>query len=138
MDNATQDRDGAAAVRPHARDRWVLAGGWSVIAIAALHTAVFAGHPYWAEWFSGGLRGGGEPDSVAVFWALPAFVGPVALLGVLLVGAGRRGVAVPGWIGAALAVWALGCAALVGPSGFLLCLVPAALLAAGAWRRTRR
>lgn len=99
-------------------------------AIALLHTLFFLPNPYWAGWFSGELwRREASAESVSVFWALPgSFVVALAVLGLLVARTGRRGDAVPAYVGWAIGLWCLGCAALVGPSGFLLGLVPAGLL----------
>ncbi|MBB4930182.1 hypothetical protein F4561_001002 [Lipingzhangella halophila] len=106
--------------------------GWAMVAIGVVHTAVFLPHPYWADWLSGDLwAGGGAPEAVAVFWALPgSFVPVLVVLGLLVARAGRRGEALPGYTGWVLGAWALLCVLLIGPSGFLLGLVPAALLIA--------
>ncbi|WP_239647232.1 MULTISPECIES: DUF6463 family protein [Nocardiopsis] len=119
--------------------RLTVAGGWSMAAIALLHTLFFLPHPYWGEWFSGELWSHGtSTESMLGFWALPGgFVVPLAVLGLLVARTGRRGEAVPAYAGWAIGLWALGCAALVGPSGFLLGLVPAGLLiGAGLARRS--
>jgi hypothetical protein len=114
--------------------------GWSLVAIAVLHTLVFIGHPHWSSWLAGGLREGSpDPDSLATFWALPGgFAVVMVVLGLLLARMGRRGERVPGYVGWALGIWALACVWLIGPSGFLLGLLPAGLLAAAAVLGRRR
>jgi hypothetical protein len=69
-------------------------------------------------------------ESVAVFWSQPAGFGVATLLlGLLAVGAARRGALLPGYVAWALLAWVALCIALVGPgSGFTLVLVPVALL----------
>ncbi|SHI64448.1 hypothetical protein SAMN05421803_101816 [Nocardiopsis flavescens] len=114
------------------KKRLTVAAGWSTAAIGVLHTLVFLPHPYWSEWLGGGLRSGeGGDASLSVFWALPGgFVVPLVLLGLLVARLGRRGGRVPAYVGWGLGLWAAGCALLIGPSGFLLGLVPAGLLIA--------
>lgn len=107
-----------------------------MVAIAILHTAAFAFHPHWAAWLAGPMRAGDLPEeAITLFWALPGgFVAPLAVLGLILVGAGRRGQHAPrvaGWI---LLAWILCCLWIIGPSGFLLGLVPTVLLL---WPRRR-
>ena len=107
--------------------RWA---GWMMVGIGVLHTAVFVPHPHWASWLAGDLRtGAAGHDSVATFWALPGgFAVVLVVLGLLVVRFGRNGETVPGHVGYATGGWALLCVLLIGPSGFLLGLVPAALL----------
>ncbi|SCL71189.1 hypothetical protein GA0070606_5643 [Micromonospora citrea] len=114
------------------KKRLTVAAGWSLATIGVLHAVVFLPHPHWDEWLSGGLRSGeGGDASLSVFWALPgSFVVPLVLLGLLVVRLGRRGERAPAYAGWALGGWAAGCALLIGPSGFLLGLVPAGLLIA--------
>lgn len=121
------------------RDRLTIAAGVSLLIIVVLHTAVFAPHPWWAAWLAGPFRTESlPPEAVAQFWGLPGgFVIPGALLGLLIVRAGRRGAAVPGSVGWVMGLWALACVWIVGPSGFLLLLVPAALLILAAVRARR-
>lgn len=111
-------------------DRLTVAAGWSAVTIAILHTAAFAINSHWGAWLAGPTRTSDLPDeAITVFWALPGgFVVPLAVLGILLVALGRRGQAVPrsaGWI---LLGWIVLCLWIIGPSGFLLGLVPTALL----------
>ncbi len=108
--------------------------GWSMVAIALLHTAVFIPQIPWGEWLDGGLRAA-EPDmeSVALFWALPGgIVVPALLLGMFIVRFGGEGRRVGLAVTAALTAWALGCLWLVGPSGFMFVLVTSGLLTAAA------
>lgn len=114
--------------------RLTTAAGWSIIAIAALHTAVFVPQAPWSEWFHGGLRTA-DPDyeSVSLFWALPgSMVIPGLLLGALMIRIGRRdqrlGIGYP----IVLFAWAASCVWLIGPSGFMTFLVPVGLLIAAA------
>ncbi|MFC4335105.1 DUF6463 family protein [Salininema proteolyticum] len=112
------------------KSKLTIAAGVSASLIAVVHTVVFTFHPYWSDWLSGGLRDGeADFESVAVFWALPGgFVVPLFLLGLLLVRMGRRGEPVPFYVPAGLAAWVAFCVYLLGPSGFLLALVPLTLL----------
>ena len=121
-------------------NRLTTTAGWSLIAIAALHTLVFAFHPYWDDWFAGPMRTGTLPlDAVVQFWGLPGgFVVPGVLLGLLMVRLGRRGETLPTYAGVVLGVWAVACIWIVGPSGFLLVLVPAVLLILAGARARRR
>ncbi|MBZ2198745.1 DUF6463 family protein [Occultella gossypii] len=112
--------------------RLTVFAGWAMVAIAVLHTLAIAVHPYWAEWFAGGLRGSDpDPLSLATFWALPGgFVPVLALLGLLTVRLGRRGERLPGYVGWVLLAWVVTAIALIGPSGFLFGIVPAVALIA--------
>ena len=123
----------ARAAHPSSRrrpDRLTVAAGWSAVTIAVLHTIVFAFHPHWGAWLAGLARSGDLPDeAITVFWALPGgFVVPLAVLGLLIIGTGRRGHAMPRYVGWMLFGWILFCFWIIGPSGFLLGLVPTALL----------
>ncbi|WP_162802000.1 DUF6463 family protein [Ornithinimicrobium murale] len=121
--------EGVPMIRRRA-DRLTAAAGWCTVAIAVLHTLVFAFNPHWGVWLEGMTRTAPlEGEAVTVFWALPGgFVVPLAMLGLLLVDAGRRGREVARHVGWVLLGWVLICFWIVGPSGFLLGLVPAALL----------
>jgi hypothetical protein len=112
--------------------RLTVGAGWSMVAIALLHTLVFLPHPYWGEWLTGGLHGGAATaESYSTFWALPGgFVAPLLLLGLLVVRMGRRGERAPAYMGWVVGCWVVGCVLLIGPSGFLTGLVPAGLLIA--------
>lgn len=114
------------------KKRLTVGAGWSMATIGVLHTAVFLPHPYWSEWLAGGLRSGESSDaSLSMFWTLPgSFVGPLVMLGLLVARLGWRGERAPAYVGWVLGGWAAGCALLVGPSGFLLGLIPAGLLIA--------
>lgn len=107
-----------------------LAAGWSLLAICLLHTLVFSVHPYWDDWLAGPF--GDSPavaDETIQFWGLPGgLVVPGGLLGLQILHQGRRGLRMPAYVGVVLAVWATACLWAVGPSGFLLVLVPAGLL----------
>ena len=111
-------------------DRLTTAAGWSLLAICALHMLAFSLHPYWADWLAGPLRTTEATlDEAAQFWGLPGgFVLPGILLAVLLIRLGRQGGRAPAAFGPVLGLWALGCVWILGPSGFLFVLVPAALL----------
>lgn len=124
----------AAASRP------VLAAGWSLLAICALHTLAFSLHPYWDDWLAGPFRRTAPTaDEAAQFWGLPGgMVVPGALLALMILRQARRGLGVPAWVGGVLGAWALGGLWVVGPSGFVLLLVPAVLLLVGARPLTPR
>jgi len=122
---------GTSALRTRPRpDRLTLAAGWSLLAVCALHTLAFSVHPYWADWLAGPLRTSvAGLDETAQFWGLPGgFVLPGILLSVLLLRLGWEGRCAPAAFGPVLGLWALGCVWILGPSGFLFVLVPAALL----------
>ncbi|RKS07564.1 hypothetical protein DFP74_3239 [Nocardiopsis sp. Huas11] len=114
------------------KKRLTVGAGWTMATIGVLHTLVFLPHPYWSEWLAGGLRSGeGGDASLSVFWALPgSFVVPLVLTGLLVARLGRRGERAPAYVGWGLGGWAVGCVLLIGPSGFLLGLIPAGLLIA--------
>lgn len=126
--NTTTDTP-ALRTRPRS-DRLTTAAGWSLLAICALHTLAFSLHPYWVDWLAGPLRTTEATlDEAAQFWGLPGgFVLPGILLAVLLIRLGRQGGRAPAAFGPVLGLWALACVWILGPSGFLLVLVPAALL----------
>ena len=123
-------RPEAPTTAPVRSDRLTLAAGWSLLAICALHTLAFSVHPYWADWLAGPLRTTeASLDEAAQFWGLPGgFVLPAVLLSVLLLRLGREGRRAPAAFGPVFAAWALGCVWILGPSGFLFVLVPAALM----------
>ncbi len=110
--------------------RLTVAAGLTLLVINLLHAAVFVAHPWWGMWLAGPFDGESFPPEVlARFWALPGgFVVPGMLLALLLLRAGRRGTTVPHYVGIGLGGWAIVCTWVVGPSGFLLLLVPAVLL----------
>ncbi|MFC5820108.1 DUF6463 family protein [Nonomuraea harbinensis] len=110
--------------------RLTIWAGRSMIIIAVAHTAVFALLAPWSSWLAGDLRNGvADADSLAIFWALPGgFVVVLALLGLLVARLGRQGHHVPGYVGWATLAWGALAVTLIGPSGFLLTAVPAALL----------
>lgn len=120
-------------------DRLTVAAAVSLLVISVLHTAAFAFHPWWGAWLIGPFRTVQLPtDATVQFWGLPGgFVVPGVLLALLILEAGRRGRTVPAYIGGVLCVWALVCVWMVGPSGFVLFLVPTVLLFI-AGRRARR
>lgn len=126
--NTTTDTP-ALRTRPRP-DRLTTAAGWSLLAICALHTLAFSLHPYWVDWLAGPLRTTEATlDEAAQFWGLPGgFVLPGILLAVLLIRLGQQGGRAPAAFGPVLGLWALACVWILGPSGFLLVLVPAALL----------
>lgn len=121
------------------RNRLVIVAGWAMVAIAVLHTVAHLFHPYWSEWLTGGLWAGeAEYESYAFFWALPgSFVVVLAVLGLLVKQMGQRGQDVPSYVGWALAFWVVGCIALIGPSGFMLGVLPSTLLIVADLRRRR-
>ncbi|MEO3804207.1 DUF6463 family protein [Nonomuraea sp. B1E8] len=106
--------------------------GHTMILIAALHTAVFAGLAPWSSWFAGDLRNRtGSTESLTTFWALPGgFVVVLVLLGLLVSRMGRQGQRVPAYVGWAMLGWVALAVFLIGPSGFLGGLIPAGLLIA--------
>jgi hypothetical protein len=112
--------------------RLIGGAGWTVASIAVLHTAVFAPVSPWAAWFDGSLRtADADPESVALFWALPGgLVVPVLLLGLLLVRLGRQRQSVGLVLPLTLVAWVSCCLWLVGLSGFVFVYVPAGLLIA--------
>lgn len=124
-------------IRP---DRLTIAAGIALLAIMALHTAVFVPHEWWGAWLAGPLRGEEPPvEATVLFWALPGgFVVPGALLALLIVREGRRGRTMPLYVAIVLAIWAGGCVWIVGPSGFLTLVVPVALLVLARVRQRRR
>lgn len=136
--------DPRAPRRDHARrpgvDRLTVAAAISLLVISVLHTAAFAFHPWWGAWLIGPFRTAQLPTDAAVqFWGLPGgFVVPGVLLAVLILETGRRGGAAPACIGVVLGVWALVCAWMAGPSGFVLFLVPTVLLLIASRRARRR
>lgn len=125
---------------PPRRDRLTMAGGWALLAICALHTAVFAVQPWWGVWLAGPFRTEEPPiEAFAQFWALPgSFVVIGALLALSLISTGRRGGTAPVYVPVALGLWAAFCVWIVGPSGFVTLAVPVTLLLVGAARARRR
>lgn len=140
MSTASRCRDHAPTAGGRPRDRLTISAGWMTLVICLLHTLVFAPHPYWVAWLAGPFRGSAITLSEStVFWALPGgFVLPGILFGVLVIRSGRRGESLPAFMGWVLGLWALGCIWVVGPSGFMLVLVPAALLVVASLRDRRR
>ncbi|GAB2608563.1 hypothetical protein [Pseudactinotalea suaedae] len=128
--------DGAA--RP--ADRLTVVGGAALVAIAVLHTLVFIAQPWWAAWLAGPFRDEQLPvEAVAQFWALPgSFVVAGALLGLSIIGTGRRGAPAALHVPIAIGLWAALCIWIVGPSGFVLLLAPAVLLLIASLRARRR
>ncbi|MFD5215611.1 DUF6463 family protein [Microbacterium sp. NPDC058345] len=120
-------------------DRYTVAAAIALLVISVLHTAVFALHPWWGPWLAGPFRTAQPPlDATVQFWGLPGgFVVPGVLLALLLWRTGRRGETVPTYVGVVLGAWAILCVWIVGPSGFLLLLVPAGLLIAANIRARR-
>lgn len=107
--------------------------GWSLILIAVLHIAFFIPQAPWADWFDGSLRSSEpDPESVAVFWALPGGIAvPAILAGTFMIRLARRGHRAGAGVAATLIAWVTGCLWLVGPSGFIFVYATAALLLAG-------
>ena len=125
---------GTTATPPRARtNRLTVTAAVALLVIAGLHTLSFAFHPWWAAWLAGPLRTSELPlDAAVQFWGLPGgFVVPGVLLALFILRAGRRGRTVPLTVGITLGMWALLCVWMVGPSGFVLLLVPAVLLVIG-------
>lgn len=120
-------------------DRLTVVGGWSLLAIAALHTAVFIVQPWWGVWLAGPFRTEEPPiEAVAQFWALPgSFVVAAALLAISIISTGRRGSAAPLYVPIALGLWAALCVWVMGPSGFVTLTVPVVLLSIAALRARR-
>ncbi|WP_327093024.1 DUF6463 family protein [Nonomuraea sp. NBC_01738] len=112
--------------------RLTLWAGRTMILIAVLHTAVFAGLAPWSSWLAGDLRARiGGSESMVTFWALPGgFVVVLVLLGLLVARMAKQGERVPGYVGWALLGWVALAIFLIGPSGFIGGLVPAGLLIA--------
>lgn len=111
-------------------NRLTVAAAVSLLAISVLHTAAFAIHSWWLPWLMGPLRTAELPmEAVVSFWGLPGgFVVPGILLALLVWRAGRAGDTMPLYVGLVLGVWALVCVWIVGPSGFVMLLIPAVLL----------
>jgi len=132
---AEPSRDGAR-IRPY---RLTVSAAIALLVISALHTVAFALHPWWGAWMAGPFRTTELPVDAAVqFWGLPGgFVVPGVLLALLILRAGRRGETVPLYVAMILGVWALVCIWMVGPSGFMLLLLPAALLSIATLRSRR-
>lgn len=128
--HASDHHPSDAAPSTSGGDRLTTAAGWSLIAIAALHTLFFAANPHWGTWMAGPLRDGSiDPEAITIFWALPGGLAvPVALLGVLVLRDGRRRVGTPLSVPLGLLGWAVLCTWIVGPSGFMTALVPVTLL----------
>ncbi|MDP3950143.1 hypothetical protein [Microbacterium sp.] len=136
-DRSVEPRRDGAPIRP---DRLTVSAAIALLTISALHTVAFALHPWWGAWMAGPFRTAQLPVDAAVqFWGLPGgFVVPGVLLALLILRAGRRGDTVPLYIALTLGIWALVCIWMVGPSGFVLLLIPAVLLLIAARRARRR
>ena len=114
---------------PAPEHRLTVWAGGLIIGIVGLHILVFAFHPYWGDWLTGGLHSHAADESLVIFWALPGgFVVPMALLGGIVIHLGRARRPVPGYTGVALLLWALACVGLIGVSGFITAVAPAILL----------
>lgn len=111
-------------------DRLTTAAGWSLLAICALHTLAFSLPPRTgATGWPGPCARAPRPSTRRPSSGLPGgFVLPGVLLALLLIRLGRQGGRAPAAFGPVLGLWALGCVWILGPSGFLFVLVPAALL----------
>lgn len=109
---------------------YIIAGSL-LVAVGVLHLAVMAAHPYWSDWLQRGLWSAGttpEP-SFTGFWAMPgSFAIPLILLGYLVVRLAVKRLPLPSAIGWCLLIWTLSCVYLIGPSGFILILIPGVLL----------
>lgn len=112
--------------------RLTSASGWSLLVITALHIAVFSVQAPWGEWFDGDLRvSGADPESLAVFWAMPGgLVVPAILTGLLLLRLGRQRQRVGLAFAFTLIAWVAFCVWIIGVSGFLAVLVSAGLVIA--------
>lgn len=128
-----------ARIRPN---RLTIAAAVALLVISILHTAAFSLHPWWGAWMAGPFRTAQLPVDAAVqFWGLPGgFVVPGVLLALFILRIGRGGDTVPLYVPLILGSWALLCVWMVGPSGFMLILIPAVLLLIATLkaRRTRR
>lgn len=135
-DRSVEQPRAAAPVRP---DRLTVSAAIALLTISVIHTAAFALHPWWEAWMAGPFRTTELPmDAVVQFWGLPGgFVVPGVLLALLILRAGRRGETVPMYVAIGLGTWALLCVWMVGPSGFVLLLVPAVLLLIASLRSRR-
>ncbi|MFC4011649.1 hypothetical protein ACFOY2_30765 [Nonomuraea purpurea] len=122
----------------------VWAGG-ILMTLAGVHLAITSvlSARHIPSWFGGALwTFPPGPDFLAVlapnegaFWLVwGSFAVPLGLIGALVVGFGRRGQVPPPYLGIGVALWALGGAAVMEPTPFVLGAVPAAMLLA-AWRR---
>lgn len=111
------------------------------IGIASVHLVVFSvlawSQGYVSEWLDGGLRGLDVSRTFGVsppygwFWASLGSVSvPVIILGFLTRSLVQAGLAVPGFVGYAMAVWTAICAAIFEPSGFPVAFVVALMLIA--------
>src|SRR5690606_30762953 len=102
-----------APVRP---DHLTVSAAIALLAIAVLHTAMFALHPWWGAWMAGPFRTAQLPMDAAVqFWGLPGgFVVPGVLLALLILRSGRRGAAVPLYVAVTIGAWAILCIWMVG------------------------
>ena len=123
-------------------------GGLCAVGGGLLHTAVSAlmRRDVWAqivdEGFVNTVSLDPSPDRLAVaeaFWFSPGSFGvPLVLLGALVTRSARRGEPVPGWLGGAVAAWAVLLGLLGGfDLGTFTLLLIGALLVAGA-RTARR
>ncbi|MEV7617899.1 DUF6463 family protein [Streptomyces sp. NPDC089799] len=121
----------------------VLWAGRGLVGIGALHlvygTVVARSHL--AGWIGGALHGASgegmdELESQRDFWALLGSLAvPLIVVGLLLSRMASTGQEVPRAVGWILAVWVLVSAWVLFPSGFLLGIVPVALLLLAGWRR---
>ncbi|UNK69860.1 hypothetical protein [Microbacterium sp. H1-D42] len=137
---SSMDRSGSNQHSAVHADRLTVGAAVTLLVISVLHTAAFAFHQWWGPWLAGPLRTEQLPmEAVAQFWGLPGgFVVPGVLLALLILQTGRRGHTMPAYVGVILGAWALTCVWIVGPSGFLLLLVPAVLLLVARGRARRR
>ncbi|GAB3633276.1 hypothetical protein GCM10027421_26290 [Microbacterium shaanxiense] len=136
-DRSAESRRGGVTARP---DRLTVSAAIVLLVICVLHTVAFAVHPWWGAWMAGPFRTAQLPVDAAVqFWGLPGgFVVPGVLLALLILRTGRGGSTVPLYFAITLAAWALVCIWMVGPSGFVLLLIPAVLLLVASVRSRRR
>lgn len=136
-DHSVDPRHDGAPIRP---DRLTVSAAIALLTISALHTVAFALHPWWGAWMAGPFRTAQLPVDAAVqFWGLPGgFVVPGVLLALFILRTGRRGETVPLYVALTLGIWALVCIWMVGPSGFVLLLIPVVLLLIATLRSRRR
>ncbi|MFJ7271110.1 DUF6463 family protein [Streptomyces sp. NPDC099050] len=123
----------AGGTRARTLNTWA---GRSMTAIGTAHIVLFSVSTWsrWGDWLGGELRGADITDPAIVasradFWALPGSLAvPLILLGLLVTRMARAGQGIPRYAGWILGAWVLVSAWILGPSGFVLGLVPAVLL----------
>ncbi|HZE38923.1 MAG TPA: DUF6463 family protein [Stackebrandtia sp.] len=125
------------AIKPRRLALW---GGYTMAAIACLHILFFSINPYWSQWLSGGLwshRAG--QDSMTYYWALPGgFAVIMIMLGLLISRLAKRGEPLPAYMGWVVLAWVAVNIAMIGVSGFVAGVIPAALLIADSLKARRQ